>query len=75
MSLRGLDFEVPEFPRLNAAQDGVLTLPPPELGQHTLEVLQSAGIAPQACEALVAAGAVKGARSDQFQWAALRAAV
>jgi crotonobetainyl-CoA:carnitine CoA-transferase CaiB-like acyl-CoA transferase len=64
---RGLDFEVPEFPRAGAANDGVATLAPPELGEHTLEVLQSAGVERADCEALLAA-----APPDAFPWAPVR---
>nr|MDP2190542.1 CaiB/BaiF CoA-transferase family protein [Rhodoferax sp.] len=70
---RGMDFDVPEFPRLGAANDGIETLPPAVLGEHTLEVLQSAGIKPQDCEALISSGAVAVAKPDSFAWAAVRA--
>lgn len=70
--LRGMDFEVPEFPRLGASDDGIPTLPPAELGEHTLEVLKAAGLSQQACEALIASGAVSVARSDSFAWAPVR---
>lgn len=72
VSLRGMDFEVPEFPRLGARDDGIQTLPPAELGEHTLEVLQSAGIPLQECEALLASGAVATTTPDSFAWAAVR---
>ncbi len=70
--LRGMDFEVPEFPRLGASDDGIETLPPAELGEHTLEVLQSVGIPLQECEALLASGAVASTTPDSFAWAAVR---
>lgn len=70
--LRGMAFEVPEFPRLGASDDGIATLPPAELGEHTREVLQAAGMPPQEVEALVAAGAVAVAQPDSFAWAAVR---
>ncbi|WP_137919290.1 CaiB/BaiF CoA-transferase family protein [Hydrogenophaga sp. 2FB] len=72
VSLRGMDFEVPEFPRLGASDDGIQTLPPAELGEHTLAVLQSVGIPLQECEALLASGAVATTTPDSFAWAAVR---
>ena len=70
---RGMDFDVPEFPRFGATNDGIETLPPADLGEHTLEVLQSAGIAPQDCEALISTGAVAVAKLESFKWAPVRA--
>jgi crotonobetainyl-CoA:carnitine CoA-transferase CaiB-like acyl-CoA transferase len=69
---RGLGFEVPEFPRLGAADDGVATLPPPELGEHTLEVLHSAGVPPSQVDELLTHGAVCTPRPDGFAWAPAR---
>jgi crotonobetainyl-CoA:carnitine CoA-transferase CaiB-like acyl-CoA transferase len=69
---RGLAFEVPEFPRLHAAADGIATLPPPELGEHTLALLQAAGVSPETCDALLAAGAAATARPGDFAWAPVR---
>jgi crotonobetainyl-CoA:carnitine CoA-transferase CaiB-like acyl-CoA transferase len=69
---RGYEFEVPEFPRLGADSDGVQTLPPPELGTHTLEVLQSVGVTPQECDALVQSGAALVADGSTFPWAPVR---
>lgn len=69
---RGLKFEAPEFPRAGAADDGVRTLPPAELGEHTREVLLAAGVPPQELEALLASGAVQAARPDAFAWAPVR---
>jgi crotonobetainyl-CoA:carnitine CoA-transferase CaiB-like acyl-CoA transferase len=68
---RGLPFEVPEFPRMSghAARD---TLPPPELGEHTVEVLKAAGLSAGDCATLVASGAI-GVREDgAFAWAPVR---
>lgn len=66
---REFDFEVPEFPRAGADSDGLRTLPPPELGEHTLEVLQSAGLNPRECDELLSCGAVRTHESDAFAWA------
>lgn len=65
-------FDVPEFPR--QAGSGVPTLPPPELGEHTLEVLRAAGLDAQACEALLASGAVQAHTGPRFAWAPVRGA-
>jgi crotonobetainyl-CoA:carnitine CoA-transferase CaiB-like acyl-CoA transferase len=67
---RGLDFDVPEFPRLPGARAS--SLPPPELGEHTLELLQSAGIEPRECDAMLNAGAIASPRPGDFPWAAVR---
>ena len=72
IQLRGLNFAVPEFPRVNAADDEIKTLAPPEHGEHTLEILQSAGISPDECAALLASEAVAVARPDKFAWAPVR---
>lgn len=72
VKLRGLAFDVPEFPRLHASQDAIETLPPPELGEHTLQVLQSAGLKAQDCQALLASGAIATATDGDFGWAPVR---
>lgn len=70
---RGLGFEVPEFPRRPDAAP-VATQPPPELGEHTLAVLQAAGLEPEACRQLLASGAIAAARDGDFAWAPVREA-
>lgn len=72
VQLRGLEFEVPEFPGLNASHDGIQTLSPPELGEHTLEVLQSAGLPLEECQAMLTAGAVAQMLPNNFAWAPVR---
>ena len=71
VDLRGLAFEVPEFPRV-AGSVRAPTLPPAELGEHTLEVLRAAGVSPQDCEAWLASGAVRAAQAGSFAWAPVR---
>lgn len=66
---RGLQFEVPEFPGHAAAEQG---LPPPELGEHTLEILQSLGYDQQQCTALLDQRAVAVPVPGAFAWAPVR---
>jgi crotonobetainyl-CoA:carnitine CoA-transferase CaiB-like acyl-CoA transferase len=69
---RGFEFDVPEFPRLHAGEDGVPTGPPPDLGADTAALLKSAGVDPAEYEALLGSGAVMEAAPDAFAWAAVR---
>ena len=69
---RGFEFEVPEFPRLNAGKDGVPTQPPPDLGAHTAALLKSAGVAQADYESMLASGAVADASQGAFEWAPVR---
>ena len=69
---RGLAFDVPEFPRLDAASDGIATLPPPDLGAHTLDVLKAAGLTPDECGALLDSGAASAGHPGDFAWAPVR---
>lgn len=69
---RGLEFEVPEFPRFGAATEGGATLPPPELGEHTLDLLLAAGLDAAACRRLVEEEAVLVERPETFGWAPVR---
>jgi crotonobetainyl-CoA:carnitine CoA-transferase CaiB-like acyl-CoA transferase len=71
VEFQGLHFEVPEFPGEAEIAAG---LPPPQLGEHTVEVLQSLGLDAQQCAALLASRAVATARDDAFQWAPVRRA-
>ena len=69
LTFRGLGFEVPEFP----GQTEVEThLPPPELGEHTLEVLAGLGYDEAARAALLDKGAAKGFNPEEFTWAPVR---
>jgi crotonobetainyl-CoA:carnitine CoA-transferase CaiB-like acyl-CoA transferase len=69
---RGFEFDVPEFPRLHAGEDGVTTQPPPNLGEHTAAILNSVGIDQPQYEALLGSGAIAEAASDAFAWAPVR---
>jgi crotonobetainyl-CoA:carnitine CoA-transferase CaiB-like acyl-CoA transferase len=68
VSMRGLKFQVPEFPGQTECAPG---LPPPELGEHTVEVLRSLGFAEADCAALLESGAVA-SRPDAFAWAPVK---
>ena len=70
---RGLSFEAPEFPRLAGAAGAVETLPPAELGEHTLEVLAAAGVPEPERAALLASGAARSVQPGAFAWAPVRA--
>lgn len=74
LQYRGLSFEAPEFPRMVDPIDAAPTLPPAELGEHTLEVLAAAGLPESARAALLASGAVRTAQPGAFAWAPVRAA-
>lgn len=72
VSFRDFQFEVPEFPRAKANTEEAATLPPPALGQHTLEVLASAGVSGRELEEMIAVGAISTANPEAFAWAPLR---
>jgi crotonobetainyl-CoA:carnitine CoA-transferase CaiB-like acyl-CoA transferase len=74
LDYRGLRFETPEFPGPLEGQGGEAApgLPPPELGEHTLELLRALGFGEGDCAALVDKGAVKTAADGDFAWAPVR---
>lgn len=69
LEFRGLQFEVPEFP--GQAQVSA-NLPPPEIGEHTRELLDELGYAPGEVESLLASGAAKVYEPGDFAWAPVR---
>jgi crotonobetainyl-CoA:carnitine CoA-transferase CaiB-like acyl-CoA transferase len=69
LDYRGLQFEAPEFPGQSEVTPG---LPPPELGEHSLEILKSLGFGEAQCAALVDQGAVAVQRDEAFAWAPVR---
>ena len=66
---RGLHFEVPEFP---GQREVVPNLPPPELGEHSQELLRELGYSAVECAELLGSGAVEAFNPDKFAWAPVR---
>ena len=71
---RDFEFAVPEFPRWQADDGGRATQPPPGLGEHTADVLESAGVDRAEYEALLRSGAVAEDAPGAFAWAEVRKA-
>ncbi len=69
LDYRGLHFAVPEFPGGREAERG---LPPPELGEHSEQLLRELGYSDDECAALLASGAVEGFNPEKFAWAPVR---
>ncbi len=67
---RGLHFEVPEFP---GQAEHAESLPPPEMGEHTLALLEELGFSDLERTALVEAGAARPAQPGDFAWAPVKA--
>jgi len=72
VQFRGLEFAVPEFPRLHPGENGAAAEPPAALGAHTAAVLESAGIDRAEYERLIESGAAQESAPDAFAWAAVR---
>jgi len=69
---RDFEFAVPEFPRLQSDENRLPTQPPPNLGEHTAVVLESAGVDRAEYQALLASGAVAEDAPNAFAWAEVR---
>lgn len=69
LDFRGYHFEVPEFPGQRDVQPN---LPPPEIGEHTVELLHSLGYSETECDALLEKGAAKAYEPGDFAWAPVR---
>jgi crotonobetainyl-CoA:carnitine CoA-transferase CaiB-like acyl-CoA transferase len=69
LDFRGLKFELPEFPGQSECEPGS---PPPQLGEHTLEVLRSLGLDEAQCAALLERRAVFEAGPEAFAWAPVK---
>lgn len=75
IEFRGLEFDVPELPRsMGHLGPHVAGDAPPELGEHTLEVLRAVGVTASECERLLNCGAIAIATPEQFAWAPVRQA-
>lgn len=69
VSFGGLDFNVPNFPLPHQLADRSSELPPPLLGEHTLEIMRSLGYDEAECAALMERGAVVHGGSAGPLWA------
>ncbi len=69
LDFRGLHFEVPEFP---GRRDIEPNLPPPEIGEHTVELLRELGYSDAESTALLEGGAAKAYAPGDFAWAPVR---
>ena len=70
LDYRGYHFEVPEFAGVPGPVEA--NLPPPELGEHTLELLEELGYSAEERDALIASGAAEGLDPAKFTWAPVR---
>ena len=69
VSFRNLDFEIPEFP---GQSESAPNLPPPQIGEHSVEILRSLGFGEAECAVLLEKGAVAVGGEDAFAWAPVR---
>ena len=70
LEFRGLQFEVPEFAGVPGPVEA--KLPPPEIGEHTVELLHSLGYSEAETAALLTSGAAKAYQPGDFAWAPVR---
>ena len=69
LDFRGLHFAVPEFPGQREVTPG---WPPPELGEHSAELLRELGYTDAECAELLGSGAVEAFNPEKFAWAPVR---
>ena len=69
LDFRGLHFEVPEFPGQKAVE---ANLPPPEIGEHTRQLLAELGYSAGDADALLSSGAARAYQPGDFAWAPVR---
>lgn len=69
IDFRGLKFEVPEFP---GSREVVANLPPPEIGEHTDQLLAELGYDADAIAQLLSSGAARAYHPGDFAWAPVK---
>jgi len=69
LDYRGLHFEVPEFP---GSREVTPDLPPPELGEHSAEILGELGFDEDQVAAMLESGAIEALDPAKFAWAPVR---
>ncbi|GGC02458.1 CoA transferase [Novosphingobium endophyticum] len=69
LDFRGLHFEVPEFPGQKAVAEN---LPPPEIGEHTHQLLAELGYSDGDVDTLLSSGAARAYQPGDFAWAPVR---
>lgn len=69
---QGLEFNVPNFPLLRELGSTKPELPPPLLGEHTLEIMHSLGYNASECAALLERGAIAVPKQTGAMWARAR---
>lgn len=72
VSFQGLEFKAPNFPLLGQFESTNRELPPPLLGQHTIEVLHSLGYDKSECNALLDRGVIAVPKQTGAMWARAR---
>lgn len=72
MSFQGLEFKAPNFPLLALSEAAKPELPPPLLGQHTIEVLHSLGYDTSECNAMLDRGVIAVPKQTGAVWARAR---
>lgn len=72
VSFQGLEFNVPNFPLLRELASTKPELPPPLLGEHTLEIMHSLGYDASECAALLERGVIAVPKQTGAMWARAR---
>jgi crotonobetainyl-CoA:carnitine CoA-transferase CaiB-like acyl-CoA transferase len=72
VAFQGMSFEAPDFPVCGQDSGPHADAPPPLLGEHTHEILRTAGYSEAECQALVDSGAVVASSHTGPLWAPAR---